>query len=272
MGSNASLSSGSSRHPLDSPDTPRTHRYSSSDRLRGSVTFKSLEDTREEYIEKLKQRIRQLEKSPATSSRYDLDSAPPSPAPAVKSGKSAGARPPLPAKAIPGQKTSPPKSPPISARGSYDLSSLEQLDESAKPASGKPPRSPPIRARGSYDLSSFSKLGPIAKSKPSISSSSDSIPEKDPTMRLTKCSQCGRSFRLERIDKHTEVCGKSSRRRVVFDEKKMRVKGTDLENFKKPRSPDAGPPKKCKPAGTDLSNPGQKDTSQAGRGVCPSHR
>ncbi|KAI8606837.1 hypothetical protein BC830DRAFT_1087483, partial [Chytriomyces sp. MP71] len=55
-------------------------------------------------------------------------------------------------------------------------------------------------------------------------------PEHAPTLKLVPCHVCGRTFALDRLSKHEKACKVSSKQRKVFDEAKMRTKGTDLEN------------------------------------------
>lgn len=68
---------------------------------------------------------------------------------------------------------------------------------------------------------------------------------------LTECPFCERHFALDRIDKHKDICQKTAtKKRKVFDPTKMRMKGTDLEEFARKsaksghRSPDPPSPKK----------------------------
>lgn len=58
----------------------------------------------------------------------------------------------------------------------------------------------------------------------------ESIPEFQ-NNDTSECMSCGRSFNSERIDKHSQIC-KGTRSRPVFDLKKQRLKGTEMENFK----------------------------------------
>ena len=228
---------GTRLHPINFVD------YDSQPPLPSSM--KSTSESREDYIEKLKKRIRQLEQSPlektSGASRFDF-SIPSSPdnnteynigssAAANNNGYNNGRK----------QQNQKPKKhlEPLSPASSEPIS-----PPSTKHT--KPPASPPIVSRGSYDLSKHKLLGPIPSSSSSKSSSSKSnmtastqsstksaIPESDPTMRLEPCDICGRSFRVERLEKHKEACEKTRiKKRPVFDEKKMRLKGTELENFK----------------------------------------
>lgn len=60
----------------------------------------------------------------------------------------------------------------------------------------------------------------------------DGIPQIDPQMHLVQCKYCPRKFRSERIDSHQSICANVKKtERPVFNETKMRVKGTELEPF-----------------------------------------
>lgn len=49
---------------------------------------------------------------------------------------------------------------------------------------------------------------------------------------LTQCANCGRNFAEDRIEKHQEICIKTSKKkRKTFDMTKKRLEGTDAENF-----------------------------------------
>ena len=49
---------------------------------------------------------------------------------------------------------------------------------------------------------------------------------------LSSCSNCGRNFAEDRIEKHEEICQKTSKKkRKTFDMTKKRVQGTDAESF-----------------------------------------
>lgn len=66
--------------------------------------------------------------------------------------------------------------------------------------------------------------GSAAKEKPKNTS--------PPDPNLAECPVCGRRFNKDRIAKHEEVCRKAStKKRKVFDPTKMRVQGTELEQF-----------------------------------------
>lgn len=261
-----SLGTLSRLHPIDSAGS-RSGREASVDSFPSSSLHSSRHilprnaggDTREDYIEKLKRRIKQLEQSPMErmgSSRFDFDS-----------------------DADAGDNNTPPPSRKYHGRSaataekrqySYHEKDREKTPHSKnlKPLSqsqnqstthhhrhkskSPPPKSPPISASGSYDISKYKTLGPIptsAKTKSTARSSSLSssakgsssiIPETDPNMQLEQCDICMRKFRVERLDKHREACEKASKKRAVFDEQKMRIRGTELENFRKAPSPGGG--------------------------------
>ncbi|XP_053458389.1 zinc finger C2HC domain-containing protein 1C [Nycticebus coucang] len=65
---------------------------------------------------------------------------------------------------------------------------------------------------------------------------------------LGKCSHCGRKFLLLRLERHSNVCGKTQgSKRKVFDSSRARAKGTELEqylNWKGSASVKAEPPRK----------------------------
>lgn len=56
--------------------------------------------------------------------------------------------------------------------------------------------------------------------------------QEEAPVELAECSNCGRKFAADRLAKHTNVCVKSSqKKRKVFDNRKMRMQGTDMENY-----------------------------------------
>nr|XP_020031220.1 zinc finger C2HC domain-containing protein 1C [Castor canadensis] len=65
---------------------------------------------------------------------------------------------------------------------------------------------------------------------------------------LGKCSYCGRTFLLPRLERHSTVCGRmQGSKRKVFDSFRARAKGTELEqylNWKGPAADKAEPPRK----------------------------
>lgn len=49
---------------------------------------------------------------------------------------------------------------------------------------------------------------------------------------LVPCKNCGRNFAEDRVEKHTEICIKTSKKkRKAFDMSKKRLVGTEAENF-----------------------------------------
>ena len=53
---------------------------------------------------------------------------------------------------------------------------------------------------------------------------------------LVACSNCGRNFAEDRIEKHEDICLKTSKKkRKTFDMTKKRVQGTDAESFVLPK-------------------------------------
>lgn len=49
---------------------------------------------------------------------------------------------------------------------------------------------------------------------------------------LAECSNCGRTFAPDRVEKHEVICQKTStKRRKVYDMTKKRVEGTEAEVF-----------------------------------------
>lgn len=132
-----------------------------------SSSFKSLEDTRSDYIEKLKNRIKQLEQTSAAPQA------------------------------------------PYKTETNHDRKQIPELK--------------PIQRISS------AKITPIKN----IKNSMNAEPEIDHNMKLIECKSCNRKFRAERIELHQNTCRKLQKSRPVFDEAKMRIKGTDLETFTK---------------------------------------
>jgi uncharacterized Zn-finger protein len=59
-----------------------------------------------------------------------------------------------------------------------------------------------------------------------------------------ECSECGRKFNQDAIDRHEQICGRNKTRKV-FDSRKARVAGTDAASFAhKVDRPTEAPPKK----------------------------
>ncbi|NXT29888.1 ZC21C protein, partial [Syrrhaptes paradoxus] len=66
--------------------------------------------------------------------------------------------------------------------------------------------------------------------------------------KLRQCSFCGRKFLCTRLEKHMSICSKSQgSQRKVFDSRKARARGTDLEQYQQRKSsegPENNPPRK----------------------------
>ncbi|XP_005409435.1 PREDICTED: zinc finger C2HC domain-containing protein 1C [Chinchilla lanigera] len=78
------------------------------------------------------------------------------------------------------------------------------------------------------------------------SSRSSGCTEEEP--ELGKCSHCGRTFLLLRLERHSAICSKmQGSRRKVFNSSRARAKGTELEqymNWNGPATVKAEPPQK----------------------------
>ncbi|KFQ23477.1 Zinc finger C2HC domain-containing protein 1C, partial [Mesitornis unicolor] len=65
---------------------------------------------------------------------------------------------------------------------------------------------------------------------------------------LRQCSFCGRKFLCMRLEKHMSICGKrQGSKRKVFDSRKARVRGTELEQhqqLKSSETPQNKPPRR----------------------------
>ncbi|XP_055942839.1 uncharacterized protein LOC129972652 isoform X1 [Argiope bruennichi] len=80
------------------------------------------------------------------------------------------------------------------------------------------------------------------RAAPSANTSKDSAPRKPPGPGQEQCTVCGRNFNQDRIEKHRSICKKVSTKKVkVFDATKMRVKGTEAEQFVKKGLPKSDP-------------------------------
>ncbi|XP_054720169.1 zinc finger C2HC domain-containing protein 1C-like [Uloborus diversus] len=65
---------------------------------------------------------------------------------------------------------------------------------------------------------------------------------KPPGPGQEQCRVCGRNFNADRIEKHRSICQKAAQKKVkVFDATKMRVKGTEAEQFVKKGLPKSEP-------------------------------
>ena len=89
---------------------------------------------------------------------------------------------------------------------------------------------PPNMIISDQDSIPFRSDSPVIK----IEEKSPNIPDKETNVSLqtVPCSKCDRSFTLERIQKHEEICT-SIKPRKVYDIVKMRVKGTESEKLVK---------------------------------------
>ena len=89
---------------------------------------------------------------------------------------------------------------------------------------------PPNMIISDQDSIPFRSDSPVIK----LNEKSIDIPDKETNVSLqtVPCSKCDRSFTLERIQKHEEICT-SIKPRKVYDIVKMRVKGTESEKLVK---------------------------------------
>jgi predicted Zn-ribbon and HTH transcriptional regulator len=162
-------------------------------------SIKSLEDTRTEYIERLKQRIKQLESGDIDKSKESIES----------SNRS------------------------FDSLQSAFLEPERELDSRKK---GKPatleriPKERIQRERIASPEPTLLEETPISQLK-----HQQSIAEQDKSMKLVACANCGRKFRSERIAVHQSTCSKVKKQRPKFDEQKMRLKNTEMENYHKSR-------------------------------------
>jgi len=75
---------------------------------------------------------------------------------------------------------------------------------------------------------------PAIKKKAPAGTARRSVFAPKPRDDLTSCKNCGRNFAEDRIEKHEEICLKTSKKkRKTFDMTKARVKGTDAANYVK---------------------------------------
>jgi hypothetical protein len=61
-------------------------------------------------------------------------------------------------------------------------------------------------------------------------------------VKLVACSNCGRKFAADRLQKHRNACGNLTKKRKVMDPTKMRVAGTDMEKYSDSRHRSKTPP------------------------------
>lgn len=103
----------------------------------------------------------------------------------------------------------------------------------ASPAPARPKtftKTPPGSASSgksvvSSSSSSTPKVGSPAKSSPRPATGP--IPE-----NMVQCRICGRNFNTDRIEKHQQICEKTTtKKRKVFDVVKHRVQGTEIEQY-----------------------------------------
>ncbi|XP_062588688.1 zinc finger C2HC domain-containing protein 1C-like [Saccostrea cucullata] len=50
-------------------------------------------------------------------------------------------------------------------------------------------------------------------------------------IQMAKCSNCGRKFAADRLQRHRNACGNATKKRKVMDPTKMRVAGTEMEQY-----------------------------------------
>jgi exonuclease VII small subunit len=148
-------------------------------------SLKSLADSRTEYIERLQQRIKQLEKTPS-----DLED------------------------------------------------SNESLRRALRTVSIAKPK--PQHRLTKISKSTAPSTKPMVEHLPLFDS--NQLPEQDKGMRLVPCAHCNRKFRQERIAVHQATCVKVKKERPTFDERKMRLKDTEMEQYihhrpKEPQKP-----------------------------------
>lgn len=66
----------------------------------------------------------------------------------------------------------------------------------------------------------------------------------DSKIKLATCNNCGRKFAADRLQRHKNACGNVTKKRKVMDPTKMRVAGTEMENYADSRNRSKTPPKK----------------------------
>ncbi|KAL2919772.1 hypothetical protein HK105_200689 [Polyrhizophydium stewartii] len=112
------------------------------------------------------------------------------------------------------------------------------------------------RVRGMFAKSTASKLGgrrashdtarrdsisdedEPAKPRTLYPSNSQLLPESEDVGPMEPCPHCQRTFRADRLERHTIACAKISqgaKRRKTFDPAKMRAKGTEIEQYDRSR-------------------------------------
>lgn len=140
--------------------------------------------------------------SPAPTRRTRSDYASPAPRPNQKGGRRTEPSP------APARRQRPDPSPaPTKARNTRG----EPITQSSLRAAANPNASPKKQT-----------------SKPPVRSRLAPKPRDD----LVECRNCGRNFAEDRIERHTEICIKTSKtKRKAFDMSKKRIQGTEAENF-----------------------------------------
>ncbi|XP_023559506.1 zinc finger C2HC domain-containing protein 1C isoform X2 [Octodon degus] len=84
---------------------------------------------------------------------------------------------------------------------------------------------PSEEAGGNFQESSSSGPSRVPEASGSVCST-----EEEPA--LAKCSHCGRTFLLPRLERHSAICSKmQGPRRKVFNSSRARAKGTELEQY-----------------------------------------
>lgn len=61
-------------------------------------------------------------------------------------------------------------------------------------------------------------------------------------IKLIPCSNCGRKFAADRLQRHKNACGNLTKKRKVMDPTKMRVAGTEMEKYTESRHRSRTPP------------------------------
>nr|KAJ3421492.1 hypothetical protein HK105_003336 [Polyrhizophydium stewartii] len=77
-----------------------------------------------------------------------------------------------------------------------------------------------------------------AKPRTLYPSNSQLLPESEDVGPMEPCPHCQRTFRADRLERHTIACAKISqgaKRRKTFDPAKMRAKGTEIEQYDRSR-------------------------------------
>lgn len=64
----------------------------------------------------------------------------------------------------------------------------------------------------------------------------------DSKIKLATCNNCGRKFAADRLQRHKNACGNVTKKRKVMDPTKMRVAGTEMENYADSRNRSKTPP------------------------------